>query len=132
MGAKLFGRALLVTGAIGLVGSPAWSQVGTGEPTKSQVTKEPTATPPGGEPSGSLKLSQQDIRQVHQALEKKGYKAGNSSSALDAKTKEAIRSFQKDHNLPVTGSLDDRTVRELGVDLHNSTNAKDSGAARKR
>jgi hypothetical protein len=37
----------------------------------------------GGEPSGSLKFSQQDIRQVQQALEKKGYKAGNSSSALD-------------------------------------------------
>jgi peptidoglycan hydrolase-like protein with peptidoglycan-binding domain len=49
----------------------------------------------GGEPSGSLKLSQQDIRQVQQVLEKKGYKAGNSSSALDDKTKEAIRSFQK-------------------------------------
>jgi len=46
--------------------------------------------------------------------------------------KEAIRSFQKDHNLPVIGSLDNRTAKELGVELHNSTNAKDSGTARKR
>jgi|UPI0004BCA75A hypothetical protein len=43
-----------------------------------------------------------------------------------------LNHFQKDHNLPVTGGLDNRTAKELGVELHNSTNAKDSGAARKR
>jgi hypothetical protein len=32
----------------------------------------------------------------------------------------------------VTGSLDNRTAKELGVELHNSTNAKDSDAAHKR
>jgi peptidoglycan hydrolase-like protein with peptidoglycan-binding domain len=121
----------LIAGVLGLVASPAWSQAGKGESTKPQVTKEPTGVPPGSEPSGSLKLSQQDIRQVQQALEKKGYKAGNSST-LDDKTKEAIRSFQKDHNLPITGSLDNKTAKELGVDLHNDTNAKDSGASGKR
>jgi peptidoglycan hydrolase-like protein with peptidoglycan-binding domain len=127
MGAKLFGRVLFLTGAVGLVAVPAWSQQGTGQPTKSQITKEPTETPPGGEPSGSLKLSQQDVREVQQALEKKGYKAGNSST-LDDKTKDAIRSFQKDHNLPITGSIDERTSKELGVQIHSGTASKSSSS----
>ncbi len=131
MKAKSFSGALFVTAAIGLIATPAWSQVGTGAATKSQVTKEPTGHPPGSEPAGSLKLSQQDVRRVQQALEKKGYKAGNSST-LDDKTKEAIRSFQKDNNLPITGSLDNKTADELGVQLHQNSDAKGSGASRSR
>jgi peptidoglycan hydrolase-like protein with peptidoglycan-binding domain len=36
---------------------------------------------------------------------------------MTAQTEEAIRAFQKDNNLPITGSIDQRTADKLGVTL---------------
>jgi len=35
---------------------------------------------------------------------------------MDAKTQQALRDFQKANDLPVTGTLDEKTAAKLGVD----------------
>jgi len=44
MKAKSFTGGLFIVGAIGLIAIPTWSQVGRGESTKPQVTKDPRST----------------------------------------------------------------------------------------
>jgi peptidoglycan hydrolase-like protein with peptidoglycan-binding domain len=123
MKATSFLSTVLLTGAIGLVATPVFSQSQMDKP---PITKEPSQTPPGAANKGTLKLSKQDVHQLQQALERKGYNAG-TSGALDEKTKDAIRAFQKDNNLPITGSLDTRTASELGIELHNQSSTHEYG-----
>ncbi|HEY7163062.1 MAG TPA: peptidoglycan-binding domain-containing protein [Candidatus Binatia bacterium] len=73
--------------------------------------------PPTAEQKGTLRLSADEMASVNRALASKGYKPGPAGSTMDAKTQEAIRAFQKDNNLPITGTIDQRTADKLGVTL---------------
>jgi peptidoglycan hydrolase-like protein with peptidoglycan-binding domain len=80
-------------------------------------TPEPYVSPPAsvGEEWGHFGMTEEEIRQVHQALRARGYEPGETLSVTDRKTQEAIREFQEDSNVPVTGTLDERTAALLGV-----------------
>lgn len=53
------------------------------------------------------------ILQVQQALAAQGFYKGDMSGVVGAKTKTAIKSFQKMNKLPVTGLLDQNTVNAI-------------------
>ena len=59
--------------------------------------------------------------QVERALQSKGYKPGTVDGVMDDSTREAVRAFQKDNSLPITGSIDDKTAAKLGVTLKTKT-----------
>ena len=114
--------AAVFGGALGLIASPAWSQ---GRPMDTQssqpnITKEPSGTPPGAKAKGDLGLSHEQIRAVQQALQEKGFNPG-TSGVLDYKTRDALRDFQKNNNLPITGSLDNETAQKLGIEVNHSS-----------
>jgi hypothetical protein len=57
----------------------------------------------------------QFIRQAQYALSDMGYDPGNYDGRIGWRTREAIRNFQRDENLPITGELDPGTVDRLGI-----------------
>ncbi len=55
-----------------------------------------------------------DVREVQQTLLDRGYYQGSIDGILGSGTRAAIRHYQKDENLPVTGWPDAGTARRLG------------------
>lgn len=59
--------------------------------------------------------SRQDVHEIQAALQSEGYDPGRADGVMDESTRAAIRDFQKDNNLVVTGSVDEKTASLLGV-----------------
>src|SRR5688572_12601041 len=71
--------------------------------------------------------SSDNIKKAKEALKAKGHNPGDIDGNMDAKTQQALRDFQKANQLPVTGTLDQRTAEKLGVNLSGD---KGSGSQR--
>jgi peptidoglycan hydrolase-like protein with peptidoglycan-binding domain len=82
-----------VTGSTAVLRSPA--------PRTDPVTEPPVASP--------------RVIAVQRALAEFGYGQIKSSGMVDADTQRAIERFEREHQLPVTGQLSDRVVRELAA-----------------
>ena len=67
----------------------------------------PTPTAPAG-------LSSATIKALQEALNKQGI-AVKTDGVLDAATREAVKKYQAQHHLPVTGEPDKATLDKLGV-----------------
>jgi hypothetical protein len=130
-------QAMLLSGAVGMV-SPVWSQEAPGE----MHQPYPNLTRPGrGEESipgihqgGTPELSKTDMRAVEEALKAKGYNVGRVDGVADDNAREAIRSFQFDNGLPITGMVDQRTadkldvrISEFGGSQSEQWNSRDNG-----
>ena len=75
-------------------------------------------------------LSPDQIRQVQEALDQKGFHIGRTDGVIDRDTRQALSSFQRQLNLAQTGQPDDQTLQALGIDLNGSTTgAATTGAA---
>jgi hypothetical protein len=72
--------------------------------------------------SGQMVVSPENVRRAQEALKIKGYNPGAASGNLHPGTQEALRSFQKDNDLPVTGVLDQSTAAKLGIDMGRDSN----------
>lgn len=55
------------------------------------------------------------IRAAQQKLDDAGYKSGTPDGKLGPKTRAAIRKYQQDQNLALTGTLDESTLSKLDV-----------------
>ncbi|HKV39460.1 MAG TPA: peptidoglycan-binding protein [Blastocatellia bacterium] len=78
------------------------------------VTRTGPARP---QPSGADPplASPEMVRRAQGALQDQGYYEGNINGSMDARTSNALRTYQHDHNLPETGDLDPGTARSLGI-----------------
>ena len=65
--------------------------------------------------SNAANLSKDEIRQAQQALDQKGFKAGQPDGVLGPETKNAIKDFQQKQGWNATGELDSQTLSALGV-----------------
>jgi len=61
--------------------------------------------------------SVEDIRKAEEALKARGLDPGPVDGKIDDRTQQAIREFQKQNNLTVTGSMDQQTADKLGVKI---------------
>ena len=78
----------------------------------------------GGGPSmlyDARSLDQGQVRQIQQALNKKGFHAGNADGTWGEETRQAVQNFQKAQGIKQTGQLDDKTVSALGVQLDQAS-----------
>jgi hypothetical protein len=67
-------------------------------------------------PTSSLLLSQGLVAAVQNQLTHLGYVTGPADGVIGPLTQNALANFQRDHNLSVTGQLDQMTIQALGVD----------------
>jgi len=72
-----------------------------------------------------IKLNKQEIMQLQQTLEQKGFKVGKTDGIGGSKTSRALKEFQKQNNLPATGMSDQQTLADLGINvlMQNNSNA---------
>jgi hypothetical protein len=55
------------------------------------------------------------VMQVQRRLDYWGFDAGPADGTFNLKTQTALRQFQRHYALPVSGAIDDDTLRALGV-----------------
>src|SRR5262245_37609269 len=104
------------------------STAGTGSGSAtSQIERNPTDIRPGGQTnsgtdpakrSGSMKhgaYGSPTVRDAQQALQAKGYDVGESDGVMGPRTQSAIRDFQQQQGLPVSGRLDRATRSALNL-----------------
>jgi photosystem II stability/assembly factor-like uncharacterized protein len=60
-------------------------------------------------------MSDEIVRRAQEALERAGYEIGTTDGKLGPRTAAAIKRFQTDRYLPVTGQLDETTLGALGI-----------------
>ena len=70
----------------------------------------PSQTSAPGARSGNVRMS---MKQAQQRLNELGFDVGSPDGAAGPRTQNALRTFQQDQGLPVTGRLDQATMRQL-------------------
>jgi peptidoglycan hydrolase-like protein with peptidoglycan-binding domain len=63
--------------------------------------------------SASGTASSDDVRQVQQELQKRGFNVGTVNGVMGTQTKDAVKQFQQAEGLPATGELDQKTKDAL-------------------
>ena len=71
---------------------------------------------------GQNQLDRDQIKQVQQARDQKGFKAGRADGKLGRATRQALSKFQQSQKLRQTGQPDDQTLQALGVDVNGGRN----------
>ncbi len=85
-----------------------------GQPSSTSRRVNPAPTPPGQRITGP-KQSDENVRRAQEALERAGYEIGTPDGYAGPRTVAAIKRFQTDRYLTVTGNLDETTLAALGV-----------------
>ena len=122
--------AMILSGAVGLVSSPLWSQELPGERRQSapnQTRPGRDQDVPGVNQLGTPELSKNDMRAVEEALQTKGYKPGKIDGVADDEARAAIRAFQQDNGFSVTGMIDQKTADRLGVRISSKSGGSSTG-----
>jgi len=76
-----------------------------------EVAQRPTSSPS----STATRYDPATVREVQQALNDKGYHAGQVDGQWGPNTEDAVRKFQQASGLPQTGELEHSTLAALGV-----------------
>ena len=66
-------------------------------------------------------MTANEVRMAQQQLAAEGYDVGRTNGAITNDFRAAIREFQKDKGLTITGSLDSDTAELLGVNFVRSS-----------
>lgn len=95
----------------------SWAPVGTASrtigPAKGRPAKKKTAAAAAQRPAAPK--GNDTIRRAQQALNAGGYNVGVADGGAGAKTVAALKRYQADRHLPVTGKFDEITLRSLGI-----------------
>lgn len=87
--------------------------LGTGGRLTVDGASQPGAQVPAGTMQPTKSATSMSVADAQRKLTDLGYSPGPIDGAAGGKTATALRAFQKDHNLPITGKLDAATVAEL-------------------
>jgi peptidoglycan hydrolase-like protein with peptidoglycan-binding domain len=83
--------------------APAGTKVDKNDPTTVQPTKR------------QIQVTPSVIRAVQHKLDEAGYRAGTADGRMGPVTRRAVRKYQRDQRLSVTGKLDESTLSHLNV-----------------
>ena len=122
--------AFIWGGTVGLAPMPSWAQEAPGEsrqPFPEQTRPGENEGIPGMHGGGTQELSKNDMRAIEQALEEKGYNVGRVDGTADDSGRAAIRKFQQDEGIPITGMIDERTAHRLGFGMSSQNPSGGAG-----
>ena len=120
---KVVFSTLLCSGLLALSACGMWSDRGSGR------SGESSARGSAGSGQAASGQSRAQITQVQQALKAKGYDPGTTDGVMGTQTQEALRKFQKENGLKVTGTVDAQTAKALGVSASGSAATSPSGGS---
>ena len=83
-------------------------------PSGTVVTKKHVDTEVQPAPK-TVKVTPKIIKDAQQKLNDKGYKAGTATGRMNVTTRAALRKYQHDEKLKVTGRLDENTLSHLNI-----------------
>lgn len=66
------------------------------------------------------------VKKVQEALNKQGYDCGTPDGIMGKKTKAAIKDYQADHDLKVTGTINSKLLNSLNIKAVKDTAKTDS------
>jgi hypothetical protein len=66
---------------------------------------------------GNATLTRADVRKLQAELARRHYYKGPIDGIWGGRTTQALLDYQATHDLPLTGTLDRQTVRELGINV---------------
>jgi peptidoglycan hydrolase-like protein with peptidoglycan-binding domain len=69
----------------------------------------------------SERTDRDPVKAAQEALRDKGYDPGPADGQMGAKTRAAVREFQRKEGLKATGTLDSTTMARLGVGEHEAS-----------
>jgi len=78
-------------------------------------TSSSTVTTPKKSSNSSQKKTNATLKKAQKKLNKLGYKCGKADGIMGSKTRKALRSFQKDEGIKVTGTLSKATKKRLEI-----------------
>ena len=113
-------RAVVLGGGVTLLANPVWAGGGAHSYDRNQAGRQ------GMQESGRQmsNLDKEKKKDVEQALQDKGFEPGSVDGVIDTQTQSAISKFQRDNNLPATGTVDEQTAKQLGVEIMPSTGSE--------
>jgi len=95
--------------------------VAQSRPASSRSVTTPPSKP--GQRIAGPKPNDDTLRRAQQALERAGYEIGTPDGQMGPRTVAAIKRFQSDRYLSVSGQLDETTLAALGVTAANGSSA---------
>ncbi len=73
--------------------------------------------------------NQATVKKVQQKLNKHGYNCGTPDGIAGSKTRKAVRKYQRDNKLTVTGNINSKLLKSLGVKpVKNSSSNSSAGS----
>ena len=113
-------RAAVLGGGVALLANPVWAGGGAHSYDKNQAGQQrmhDSATQISN-------LEKEKKKDIEQALQDKGFEPGSVDGVIDTQTQSAISKFQRDNNLPATGTVDEQTAKRLGVEIMPSARSE--------
>jgi hypothetical protein len=88
--------------------------------TASSSTSSAVSSPAKPINSASAKLNTKEVRDLQQSLDNRGYDPGSIDGIIGQQTANAIRKFQQDNSLRVTGTATNETLTRLGLNTYDA------------
>lgn len=115
-------RIIIAAVAAAAVAAPAFAQQNPPNPQSPPHQAQSQQPGPGSSqnaaqirPIAPDQMSTTQVRQVQQALDNKGFKAGRTDGKWGPETETALKDFQKSKNISANGQLDHMTMTALGL-----------------
>jgi peptidoglycan hydrolase-like protein with peptidoglycan-binding domain len=114
-------RAIVMGGGITLLANPVWAEGGSHSYDRNQAGYNN----PSQSQTQSSQLNQQQTKQVQEALQEQGFDPGRIDGIMGSQTKQALSDFQRKKDLPVTGTVDEQTAEQLGIEMSPGSGGKE-------
>lgn len=75
----------------------------------------------GQQSTNESNLDRDQVKQVQEALNQKGFKSGQADGKMGPETKDALQAFQQKQGLQATGQPDQQTLAALGINEAGTT-----------
>jgi photosystem II stability/assembly factor-like uncharacterized protein len=104
--------------------APVWTATKTAPETKGPASKKKRGA--GAVRVAATPKADSTTRNVQQALNAAGYNVGVADGFAGKRTMSALRKYQADRHLPVSGRMDDITLKSLGLGKDGTNDSADA------